>query len=393
LNIKEISSFDELAQADADSWRRIAASSTAATIFQTWEWTNAWWRHFGKGKRLWALRFVDDGETVGYSALFLAARPALVRTARFVGTGVSDSLDLIAAPGTEDAVAEAFRAYLQENRSCWDWIDLKEVRPGSVAERLVGASKGVRVEPWQKGVSPYTPLPSSWATYQTRLSKKLRERIRHYIRTVERKHNVEYRVANAETLEADLEDLFELHQRRWNQQRAPGALQSGQIRQFHRDVARALLEAGKLRLHLLCLEGKARAINYCFQKGAVLYGYQSGYDPEFARLGLGTLLLAHLIRYAIEVDYVEEFDLLQGGEAWKYRWGAVDRLTMRLSLTHSGLRSAAPAYAIRSLLAGIRRAELRPRRLAHQIRTLLSPTDWIRSRAVAAQRETGTGEA
>jgi CelD/BcsL family acetyltransferase involved in cellulose biosynthesis len=382
VNIEEIGSFEELAQDHADGWREIVSNSTAATIFQTWEWTNAWWRHFGKRKRLWALRFVDNGKTVGYSALFLPARPALVRTALFVGTGVSDSLDLIAAPGTEDAVAEAFRAYLQENCSRWDWIDLKEVRPGSVAERLVGASKGVRVEPWQEGVSPYTPLPTSWATYRTRLSKNLRESIGRNIRKVERKHNVEYRVATAETLEADLEDLFELHQRHWNQQRAPGVLGSGQIRQFHKDVARALLEAGMLRLHLLCLDGKARAVNYCFQRGAVLYYYQSGYDPEFANLGLGTLLFAHLIRYAIEADHAEEFDLLRGDEAYKYRWGAVTRLTMRLSLTHSGLRSSAPAYALRtaeqSLRAGIRRAGLRPRRLAYQMRTLLSPTGWIR---------------
>ena len=120
MNIAEIGSFAERAHDHADGWRRIVAASTVATIFQTWKRTSAWWRRFGRGRRLWALCFVDNGETVGYPALFLPARPALVRTARFVGTGISDCPDPIAAPGREGAVAEAFCTHLMETRRRWD---------------------------------------------------------------------------------------------------------------------------------------------------------------------------------------------------------------------------------------------------------------------------------
>jgi hypothetical protein len=71
-------------------------------------------------------------------------------------------LDLIAAPGSEDAVAEAFRAYHKENRRQWDWIDLQQVRPGSVAERLIGRSQVIRVEPWQMELTAYLTLAESW---------------------------------------------------------------------------------------------------------------------------------------------------------------------------------------------------------------------------------------
>lgn len=399
MNIEEIGSFDELAHDHADRWRQIVADSTVSTIFQTWEWTDAWWRHFNKGKRLWAFRFVEDGETVGYAALFLPARPSLFRTARFVGTGISDYLDLIAAPGKEDGVAEAFGRYLDENRRRWDWIDLQEVRPGSVADRLVGASAAIRAEPLQKGFCSYAPLAASWPAFLSTLSKKSRESIRYYTRMVEKRHNSEFRLADAETLEADLEDLFDLHGRRWNRERAPGVLNTRAVRDFHRDVAPKLLAAGLLRMHVLSVDGKTRAVNYCFQMGSTLYGYQCGFDPETARLGVGKVLMAHLIRHAIEADHAAELDLMRGDEAYKQEWKALDRSNARLCLTNAALRSAAAARAVPSalaveqgLLTGMRQAGVRPRRLLHQIRTSVSPAAWFRRRPLGVRLEAEAGD-
>ncbi len=390
MRVEEVRDFDELAQVDSDKWRQIADSSTVATIFQTWEWTSTWWRHFGKGKRLWALRFVENGETVGYCALFFPARPMLVRTARFVGTGVSDYLDLIAAPGREGAVAEAFRAYLAENRGRWDWIDLRQVRPDSAAERLVGAAEAVQVAPWQKGTCMYLPLAPSWPTFQKSLTKMMRENIKRYTRQVEKQHG-EFRLANAETLRGDLDQLFELHTRRWNGEGAPGMLHTAAIRDFHQDVARALLTAGMLRLHVLSLDGRPRSIIYNFQKRAVCYYYLSGFDPSLSKLSLGLVMLGHAMRHAIEADHAEEFDLMCGDEPYKSRWSAQVRLTRRLSMTHPGMRSAAPAHAVQMmeelLFQGIRRAGIRPRRLAHRLRTSISPTAWFGRRPLGPQTE------
>jgi CelD/BcsL family acetyltransferase involved in cellulose biosynthesis len=115
VDVQEISSFEALAGQAAD-WTRIADNSPHATVFQTWEWTRAWWRHQGAGKRLWALVFRENGIVVGFAALFLPLLPTPLRTVRFVGNGGSDYLDILAAPGFETSVADAFHTFLWERR-------------------------------------------------------------------------------------------------------------------------------------------------------------------------------------------------------------------------------------------------------------------------------------
>lgn len=397
MNVEETDDFDAFASINASTWRRLAVASPVASVFQTWEWTSAWWRHFGQGKRPWLLRFVDDGEVVGFCALYLPVRSTFIRTARFIGTGVSDYLDLIAAPGKEDAVAHAFLQFLEKNRRRWDWLDLREVRPGSVASRLVGGSTRLQAQSWQDSMCTYAPLPSSWNAFRATLPKKFRQNLDRRASALERNYLVEYRLATAETLDADMDRFFELHQRQWNEKGAPGAMGSPAVQRFHKDVARALLEIGLLRLHVLSLDGETRATRYSFQKNNVVCGYLSGLDPNFAKFGLGNALMACFIRDGIEADGAREVDFLRGDETYKYGWGAQNRPSRRIALTHRGLRSTAPVSAVRTieegLTVGVHRMGLRPRLLAYRIRTSLSPTAWLRgaSPTAPAERESADG--
>ncbi len=323
--------------------------SEAATAFQTWEWTRAWWLHYGGTRRLWALAFVEDGVTVGLAALTIARGP--LRTARFVGTGGSDYLDLLAAPGYATAVAGAFGDALREQRRRWDWVDLQQVRPGAVAEQIPGAQR------WPGETCPYLPLPESWEAFTKALSKKLRGNIGYYERSLRKQYELTLRVATDDTLETDLSAFFELHQRRWHQRWMPGAFASRRAQAFHRDAARALLGAGRLRLHVLELDGEIQATLYCFQKGARCHYYLGGFEPTLARLSLGTVLTARAIRYALEEDRATEFDFLRGNEPYKYRWGAIDRPNARLSLTRPGIRPLLLAASGRLALAAEQQAK------------------------------------
>jgi CelD/BcsL family acetyltransferase involved in cellulose biosynthesis len=343
LDVQEISRFEVLAGEFAPDWTRIANDSSAATVFQTWEWTQAWWRHHRAGKKLWALVFRDNGVVVGFAALFLPIVPSPLRTLRFVGNGGSDYLDLIAAPGFETPVTVAFRDYLWEQRRRWDWIDLQQVKPDAVVlagteEERKPVTRSVRVSAWTGETCPYLPLADTWDAFRATLGKKLRQNIGYYARALEKQYIVDYRLADAETLDDDLDDFFELHQRRWNKRWLPGAFASRQARVFHTEVARALLQSGNLRLHTLSLDGETQAALYCFQKGTTCYYYLGGFEPSLARLSLGTVLTAHAMRHGIEQDGATEFDFLRGNEGYKYKWGALDRYNTRLSVTRFGVR-------------------------------------------------------
>lgn len=337
VDVQEIGDFAALTAKHAEDWRRIAGESPAATVFQTWEWTEAWWRHCASSHRLRALVFRENGEVVGFAPLTGSRLPSPLRTLRLAGTGPSDYLDMLALPGWESVVASAFVAYLREHSRRWDWLDLQQIRPGAAADTLCDAAARDRVEVWQGETCPYLPLiPGDWEGVRKSLGKKLRQNIGYYGRALEKQYMVEYRMANHETLADDLDAFFFLHQKRWNKRWLPGAFASRQTRKFHEAAARNLLDAGMLRLHTLSLDGTIQAALYCFHKDDRTCYYLSGFEPEMSRLSIGTVLTAHAIRHAAEKDGAHEFDFLRGNEAYKYRWGAIDRHNRRLSLTRSG---------------------------------------------------------
>jgi len=369
VEIEHFSEFGEFAARHGADWQRIARASPRATVFQTWEWTNAWWAHHGRGRRFRGLAFSESGNAAGMAAL---CSPALAPLAplRFAGTGSSDYLDIVALPGSEEAVSAAFFRALAESARGWDWGDFQQVRPDAVVTAALpaGAAGGadpppLRTEVWPGETCPFLPLPGDWEAFRKSLGKKLRQNIGYYERALEKQFRVEYRLATEDTLAADLDAFFALHQERWRRRWMPGAFAHDTARRFHADAAARLLAADMLRLHTLSLDGAIRAALYCFQKGDRCYYYLGGFAPELAKLSIGTVLTARAIRHAIEADGAAEFDFLRGDEPYKYRWGAQDRYNRRLSVTRAGsARSALLAATGRATLS----LEMRLKTWMHQ---------------------------
>ncbi len=303
-------------------WKALALASERATLFQTWEWSAAWWRHNKRGKRLFALLVEDEqGRVIGLAPFFRSAG-----VLRLVGTGGSDYLDILALPGHTLLVAQTVAQWLRENATRWLWADLQQVPPGGEAESLPGS------ETWIGETCPYLPLPESYDAFLKSLGKKLRQNIGYYERSMAKTQQLELRLATPETLSEDLEAFFTLHQLRWRGRWMPGAFASHAARAFHSGVATALLHAGNLRLHTLRLDGKPVAALYCFHKGRTTFYYLGGFDPTLAKLSPGTVLTAKAIQHAIETDQATTFDFLRGDEGYKYKWGAQDRYNQRISL-------------------------------------------------------------
>ena len=80
-----------------------------------------------------------------------------------------------------------------------------------------------------------------------------------------------------------------------------------------------------LRLYLLRLGQTPLAVYYGFFANGIAYAYLSGFDPDRAELSPGTQIVGHAIEEAVR-EGVREFHFLRGGEAYKYAWGAVDRI-------------------------------------------------------------------
>ncbi|MDQ1473587.1 MAG: hypothetical protein QOJ99_5067 [Bryobacterales bacterium] len=290
-------------------WLTLWRACPSATPFQSPQWLLPWTKHLFGGGRILALAIREHGKLVGFAPLFCWGTDE--RTVSFLGAGISDYGDLLFAPECEQACVTAVRQFLAGLHN-WDVLNLQELRPGS------GLLHGWPAE--ECSVCPVLEL-SAWPGS---MDEKQRTDWRRARNRLLKSQDFEFMTATAGTVEYCMDEFFRLHGLRW------GAL-SDSLQRFHREVANSFSEGGDLRLSVLRIGGRAAAAVYGFRAGQTLFCYLSGFDPDMARLSPGAVLLGWVIGQAV-AERVVEVDFLRDGEAYKYLWGARDRINYKVHI-------------------------------------------------------------
>jgi CelD/BcsL family acetyltransferase involved in cellulose biosynthesis len=332
---------------DAETdWRRLAAA--APNPFTSWEWTSAWWRHFGDERELRAFRcLAPDGSVAAILPLQIASSHGL-RVLRFIGHRPADELAPLCAPEDRPAVAAAFGRALADGGG-WD-IALAERLPENDAWSAGLGGRVLRREP-----SPEIELETDdWDEFLAARSSNFRQQVRKFERRLVRDHGLRYRLADDPLrLEEDMESLFRLHHARWGDETTAFPRE---LVPFHLDLAAEALRAGWLRLWFAELEGRPAAAWYGFRLGGADWFYQQGRDPAWERSSVGFVLTTHTIREAVG-DGMRRYRFLLGGEEYKARFATSEPSveTVALAATARGTVALAGVRAIRRLPAGARR--------------------------------------
>ncbi len=308
LRCERVDSLDDA----RDDWSRLAQDTR--NVFSTWEFAETWWRHFGAGLELQVHRLVDaDGRVVAILPLHLdRARGA--RVMRFLGHGVADELRPVCADADRPAVARAFRELMGTLRG-WDVLLAERVPADHAWDALLGGQVVHRES------SPVLDLGAPWDEVSRRLSNSLRKKIGRSERALQRDHDLTYRLTTGiDTLDADLDILFRLHDARWDG--ASDAF-SPERAAFHRDFAAQALERGWLRLWTADAGSRPGASWLGLRFGDVDSFYQTGRDPDLDRTSIGLTILGHSMREAAD-DGQTEYRLLRGNESYKKRFASRD---------------------------------------------------------------------
>lgn len=349
--------------------------------FRRLEWLLPWWEHCRpKGAELYTLACFDRrGELAGVAPWYRAIGP-LGRVIRPLGDGevCSDYQGVLCRPGEGEigAVAGALRSYLSGHRG-WELLLLPAQHgEDAVLERLSSLlserGHGVRSRP-----GPRTwriELRDGWEGYLLRLSKSHRNRVRRALRQAEAT-GTRLRIAESTAeLERGLRLLLELHVKRRRQFGQEGAFATAYLESFHHEVARSLHRDGKLWLAWVERDGRPLAIEYLLIGDRVAYSYQSGLNPSALDEAPGALLLALLIKRAIELGF-HAYDLLRGDETYKAHFRAVPQPSSDLLIGHTHLagrlafRATVEGERLRALARRAQRAlPLPPRRLPGEAR-------------------------
>ncbi len=325
--------FDRLAV----EWDPLLRDSQADTIFMTHMWQTTWWRHLGEGTLMILAVRNDVGELVGLTSLYRSPNEGAETFSTVGCVDVSDYLDWIARQNLEEQVYSAlFDALGNELADQWRGLSLCNIPDGSPTLALAPAmarKRGWQVEQSIEDVVPLFYLPESWEAYEQMLPGKARRELRRKLRKAGPYSGVEwYMVGPEHDLDHEIDAFVHLLTKSHPEK---AGFMDQRNRDFFHAVGHKTFEAGYLELAFLTMNGHRVATYMNFRYKDRIMVYNSGLDPAAYRLSPGIVLMAHLIRHAIEQQRYRIFDFLRGDEPYKYALGGRDTHVHRLTITRA----------------------------------------------------------
>jgi len=333
----EVIDTPEAFEAVRPQWEEVFEADPHAQHFLSWTWLNRYLGH----RRRWFILALRENVDARYVAFF----PLRLQTRRdkdgffydeiiMAGNYAADYTGFIADPAYEDRAVAGFAAYLKRQ----NWTEIKFDYFGGPPSRRIALIKALqgpevmfrdskRSNPnnIDNCVCPVIALPETWESYlEQHMSAQTRQKLRRFLRKVE--GDPAYRIAFAtpETIDRDLDILFDFWRIRWQPQK--GAEMTERLVRASREMLMDCFADGNLDVPVLWYENRplgALANIIDRQKKAILF-YITGRDEEWKLPSPGLVLHGTCIRRAID-DGFRSYDFLRGNEPYKYMFGVEER--------------------------------------------------------------------
>ena len=315
---------------DHRQWDALVAETTGATVFQTYEWFECWWKAFGNQHRLFLVT-LWDGETLAGIAPLMLVQHFGLRQIEFIGSSNADYQDFVLGKRNAELLPLLVR-YLYEQRDAWDILVLRNVPTDSPTFALLPEmmrSFGLGATDHERVACPTIEI-SSRPVEIRRLLDGYSWRRR--MKQMQRHGELAYmRCSTAEQVDRYLPQFFEQYVERRRDSAAAEIFRRPAVRAFFDTLAKSLLPRGWLHFSVLECAGQPVAFHFGFEFGGRLYWYKPSFDPGVARLSPGTVLLSYLIRDSLESG-LQELDFTVGAEPFKYRYANTQRVNANLRI-------------------------------------------------------------
>lgn len=335
-----VSGTDAFERLEAD-WQALLEASRTQNPFLSWEWMSTWARHFC-GERLRTLVVRRGGQLIAIAPLYLnryLIGPGLYcRALQLLGPREVQHLfemrQLLVLPGLEEVALQAVIDGATKIAG-WDWIELSAQGPGLVALHEVARRRqgiGFRVHHEAATQIPVMPLEATWELQRQKLKRNIKESIRHCYNALRRDGHAHVFSADSSpsAVGESIERLLDLHRRRslvQEHRQHRDSFSDRATRSFEAEVLRRMHGTGRARMAELAIDGEVVAARACLEANGALYLYYSGFDPQWWKYSVLTLLVTEAIRDGIERG-MTAVNFSPGVDNSKSRWG-VDLVPMQ----------------------------------------------------------------
>jgi CelD/BcsL family acetyltransferase involved in cellulose biosynthesis len=340
---RDADAFGGLAQA----WGRLHRRCGPATAFQSHAWLWSWWLSYGGRRGLRVVLVRRGTELVAAAPLMRVHRPLPVLVP--LGGAITDYTDVLVADDDPDAAAALAAGVRRAARGAV--VDLREVRAGAAAERLLACWSG----PWRRLPDsvclelPGLPMDQLIA----RVGSSRGQRIRKALRRLDAV-GVDERDVPPDEVAAAVGTLLRLHLEQWRGRKVTPEHARPRFAAHLARAAALMAAAGDATVTEFRIGGRVVAANLTVLSPRLAGGYLYGAHPALrdGKVDVTTLLMRHGVRQAAGGGR-ETLSLLRGVEPHKSHWRPEQRANQRLLLSGRG---SAPALLARYLPARTRAA-------------------------------------
>ncbi len=368
MSIYEVQTIDQLRQY-RDAWRTLLEQTRCANFFQTLEWLEVYWKHFGAAQDLRVLIIKQGGEITGILPLVIRREETKVGSLRFA-TYPMDHWGSHYGPisADPDATLAAGIDYMRSCASQWDVLEPRWVgAEPDECERVEALLEDAGFAPVRSdfGATAVIDLHGDWDTYLLSRGSKWRNNAKRWERQLGQLGEVRHiRHRPDSDPEANpgwdhFDDCLRIAASSWQGASTTGTtLTHNSVSAFLQEVHLVAAQCGCLDMNLLQVDGQAVAFTYNYVFQGNVFSLRSGFDPSCPVKGSGSLLYVKAIE-----------DSFRRGD-WQYDLGPRHLECKRKLLTH-----VKPVYR----LSCFKRWSLRQQliRIKRSLETAVAPPEQV----------------
>ena len=306
--VLELNQIDQLAQLRPE-WGVLHRQTVGASFFQSLEWLEVYWKHYGADQKLRILVVTADDRPTGILPLVVRREASKVGLTRTLTYPLHDwgSFYGPIGPNTAQTLAAGLEHIRRTHRD-WDILELRwQGVPGAntsqTREVIRAAGFQAYTTVWDR--TAIVELDGTWESYWSGRKPSWLQRYRNAEHKISQQGEIAYEryrplglSCNDGSPRWDLYDTCEeIARRSWQGAATDGTTLSHQsVRNFLRESHQAAAAAGAVDLNLLSIDGQPVAFLYNYYFQGYVSGLRRGYDAERSRGGVGNLLLVHSLQ-------------------------------------------------------------------------------------------------
>lgn len=329
----------ELRQISAE-WDPLLQSSSADTIFLTWEWVTAWLDAVHPQADLFVVAVRDAGRLIGiapfYRGSFRFVKLVGYTCLRVLGDCHSGAEypDIILQRGREGEVCSAISQCLEKYHHLWECAWLPNISGWTGALDRLNKVFGQPLAFHRSRPASFSciSLPDTFDNYLAAFSGNFRATLKRQEKKIYSSGEISFEVCDClEDVSSFLDALFEMHGKRWESVGQKGAfVRRPLMKKFYELFSPVALQQGWLGLFAVRCNGQVAAVQFGYVYRGTFYQLQEGFDPA-GPAGSGNILRKYVVNWCID-NKLKEYDFLGQHSLHKQHWQGKERFGHHLFL-------------------------------------------------------------